>query len=319
MKVEIWSDFVCPFCYIGKRRFEEALSSLPFRDDVEVVYRSFELDPRMEKGVAHNVMEALAKKYGMSVEQARQSNASLAAQAEQVGLTYNYEQWKFTNTFDAHRLAHFAGAHGKANEMTERLMYAYFTEAKHLGEPETLADLAAEIGLDREAALRTAAAALKSAPDEVPARVAALVEERRRLERELAEARRALALGGGQAREAAGPEDVAGTAFIGQVLEGVEPKQLRGLVDEAKARVGSGVVALIAVTDGRASIAAGVTPDLTSRFSAVDLVRTAVATLGGQGGGGRPDMAQGGGPEGSKAAEALDAIRSAIERLAVPA
>ncbi len=153
MKVEIWSDFVCPFCYIGKRRFEEALASLPFRSDVEIVYRSFELDPRMEKGVAHNVMEALAKKYGMSLEQARQSNASLAAQAKQVGLTYNYDEWKFTNTFDAHRLAHYAGAHGKANEMTERLMYAYFTEAKHLGELETLADLAAEVGLDREAAL----------------------------------------------------------------------------------------------------------------------------------------------------------------------
>jgi len=153
MKVEIWSDFVCPFCYIGKRRFEEALATLPFAGDVEVVYRSFELDPRMEKGVAFNVHEALAKKYGMSLEQARQSNASLAAQAEQVGLAYNYDEWKFTNTFDAHRLAHFAGAHGKMNEMTERLMYAYFTEAKHLGEHETLADLAAEIGLDREAAL----------------------------------------------------------------------------------------------------------------------------------------------------------------------
>jgi alanyl-tRNA synthetase len=173
--------------------------------------------------------------------------------------------------------------------------------------------------LDREAALRTAAATLKAAPDEVPARVAALVEDRRRLERELAEAKKALALGGGQGREAAGPEDVAGTAFIGQVLEGVDPKQLRGLVDEAKQRVGSGVVALIAVTDGRASIAAGVTPDHTSRFSAVDLVRTAVATLGGHGGGGRPDMAQGGGPDGSKANEALDAVRAALSSAAVAA
>jgi len=173
--------------------------------------------------------------------------------------------------------------------------------------------------LDREAALRTAAATLKAAPDEVPARVAALVEERRRLERELAEAKKALALGGGGQREAAGPEQVAGTAFIGQVLQGIDPKQLRGLVDEAKQRVGSGVVALIAVNDGRASIGAGVTDDLTSRFSAVDLVRAAVAALGGQGGGGRPDMAQGGGPDGGKAKEALHAIRDALAAEAVSA
>jgi alanyl-tRNA synthetase len=173
--------------------------------------------------------------------------------------------------------------------------------------------------LDRENALRTAAATLKAAPDEVPARVASLLEDRRRLERELAEAKKALALGGGTAKEAAGPEQVAGTAFIGQVLEGIDPKQLRGLVDEAKQRVGTGVVAMIAVNDGRASIATGVTDDLTSRFSAVDLVRTAVATLGGQGGGGRPDMAQGGGPDGSKAAEALAAVRQVLEAQTVAA
>jgi len=166
--------------------------------------------------------------------------------------------------------------------------------------------------LDRENALRTAAATLKAAPDEVPARVATLLDERRRLERELAEAKKALALGGGSPREAAGPEQVAGTAFIGQVLENIDPRQLRGLVDEAKQRVGSGVVALIALNEGRASIAAGVTDDLTSRFSAVDLVRAAVAALGGQGGGGRPDMAQGGGPDGGKADEALDAIRRSL-------
>jgi alanyl-tRNA synthetase len=172
--------------------------------------------------------------------------------------------------------------------------------------------------LDRETALRTAAATLKAAPDEVPARVAALVDERRRLERELADAKKALATAGPQ-QQAAGPEQVAGTAFIGQVLEGLDPKQLRGLIDESKQRLGSGVVALVALNDGRASIAAGVTADLTARFSAVDLVRTAVATLGGQGGGGRPDMAQGGGPDGSKAAEALQAVRGAMSGAAVPA
>jgi alanyl-tRNA synthetase len=172
--------------------------------------------------------------------------------------------------------------------------------------------------LDREAALRTAAATLKAAPDEVPARVATLLDDRRRLERELAEAKKALATAGPQ-QEASGPEQIAGTAFIGQVLDGLDPKQLRGLVDEAKQRIGSGVVALIALNEGRASIAAGVTQDLTSRFSAVDLVRTAVAALGGQGGGGRPDMAQGGGPDGSKAEAALTAIRQALEAATVTA
>jgi alanyl-tRNA synthetase len=173
--------------------------------------------------------------------------------------------------------------------------------------------------LDRDNRLREVAATLKASPDEVPARVATLIEERRRLERELAEARKALAMGGGSAREAVGPEQVAGTAFIGQVLEGIDPKQLRGLVDEAKARVGSGVVALIAVNDGRASVAAGVTDDLTSRFNAVDLVRAAVAALGGQGGGGRPDMAQGGGPDGTKGEEALAAVRETVAKEAVTA
>ena len=165
---------------------------------------------------------------------------------------------------------------------------------------------------DREDKLRETAAALKAAPDEVPARVASLIEEKRRLERELAEAKKKLALGGGPA-EAAGPEQVGGHGFIGQVLEGMDPKGLRGLIDEAKRRVGSGVVAMVAVNDGRATVAVGVTDDLTGARNAVELVRKAVEALGGQGGGGRPDMAQGGGPEGGKAAEALAAVRAALE------
>ncbi|HWH16776.1 MAG TPA: DHHA1 domain-containing protein, partial [Allosphingosinicella sp.] len=172
----------------------------------------------------------------------------------------------------------------------------------------------------REDCLKEAAAALKAAPDEVPARVAALIEERRRLERELADARKQLALGGGgKPTEAEGPEQVGGHGFIGQVIEGLDPKGLRGLVDDAKRRVGSGVVALVAVNDGRASVAVGVTDDLTARRDAVDLVRKAVAELGGQGGGGRPDMAQGGGPDGSKAEAALAAVKSALSEEAIAA
>ncbi|MGE5721476.1 MAG: alanine--tRNA ligase [Sphingomonadales bacterium] len=165
----------------------------------------------------------------------------------------------------------------------------------------------------REERLKEAAAALKAPPEDVPARVAALIEDRRRLERELAEAKKALALGGGgPAAEAVAPETIGGHGFIGQVLEGMDPKALRGLVDDAKKRVGSGVVALVAVSDGRASVAVGVTDDLAGQRNAVDLVRRAVVELGGQGGGGRPDMAQGGGPDGSKAKEALGAVRQAL-------
>ena len=164
----------------------------------------------------------------------------------------------------------------------------------------------------RDDKLREAAATLKTSPDDVPARVAALVEERRRLERELADAKKALALGGGTTGQA-GPEQVGDIAFEGRVLDGFDAKGLRGAVDEAKQRLGSGVAMLVAVNDGRASVAVGVTNDLVARHGAVDLLRRAVAVLGGQGGGGRPDMAQGGGPDGSKAADAVAAVRSALE------
>jgi alanyl-tRNA synthetase len=170
---------------------------------------------------------------------------------------------------------------------------------------------------DRDARLREAAAALKSAPDEVPARIAALVEERRRLERELADAKKALAMGGGAAKsDAATPEEVNGHKFIGQVVEGLDPKSLRSTVDTMKQRVGSGIAALVAINEGRASVAVGVTDDLAGQVSAVDLVKAAVATLGGQGGGGRSDMAQGGGPDGSKAKEAIEAVKDALEKVA---
>ncbi|WP_288413547.1 alanine--tRNA ligase [uncultured Sphingomonas sp.] len=165
---------------------------------------------------------------------------------------------------------------------------------------------------NRDTKLREAAAALKATPDEVPARVAQLVEDRRRLERELAEAKKALAMGGGAGAAPAGPEQVGDVAFLGQVIDGLDAKALRGTIDEARARVPSGVVALVAVNDGRASVGVGVSSDLTGRISAVDLVKAAVAALGGQGGGGRPDMAQGGGPDGSKGDDALAAIRALL-------
>ena len=153
------------------------------------------------------------------------------------------------------------------------------------------------------------AALLKTGTEDVVERVRALAEERRRLEKELVEANKRAAMGGGAA---AGPEEVNGIAFTGRTVEGVAPKDLKGMADEAKARMGSGVVVLVAPGEGKASVVVGVTDDLTARASAVDLVRAASAALGGKGGGGRPDMAQAGGPDGSKADEAIAAVRESL-------
>ncbi|MCU6792066.1 DsbA family oxidoreductase [Paenibacillus sp. WQ 127069] len=154
MNIEIWSDFMCPFCYIGKRRFEAALEQFPNKNHVEVIYRSFELDAHSERDVPHGVDEMLASKYGMSLEKAKEMNAGVAAQAQSVGLTFKFDTMILTNTFDAHRLAHFAAQHGLMREMTERLLHAYFTESKHIGDHQTLAALAAEVGLNQEEALQ---------------------------------------------------------------------------------------------------------------------------------------------------------------------
>ena len=168
--------------------------------------------------------------------------------------------------------------------------------------------------VEREEALKAAAAAIRATPEEVPDRISALLDERKRLEKELAEAKKALALGGGggAAGDQGSDEEIGGIKFSGQILDGLNPKELRPLLDEAKQRLGSGVATIVAVNDGKASIAAAVTDDLTAKFSSVDLVRAGVAALGGKGGGGRPDMAQGGGPDGSAAGEALEAVKAAL-------
>jgi alanyl-tRNA synthetase len=160
--------------------------------------------------------------------------------------------------------------------------------------------------------LRAAAGQLKVAPDDLPSRIGALAEERRKLERELADTRKKLATGGGGAVATPAFEDIKGIRFSGRVLESVEAKDLKGIADETKTQIGSGVVALVAVQDGKASIVVAVTPDLAGTTSAVDLVRVASAVVGGKGGGGRPDMAQAGGPEGAQASAAIDAIRAAL-------
>lgn len=157
MKVEIWSDYVCPFCYIGKRKFEAALERFEGKRNVETIYRSFELDPNARRNAGHDVHDMLASKYGMSREQAMAMNADVGRQAQEVGLNYRFDTMIPTNTFDAHRLSHFAAANGKAHEMTERLLEAYFTDSRHIGDHETLAELADEVGLDKQAAAETLA------------------------------------------------------------------------------------------------------------------------------------------------------------------
>ncbi len=168
--------------------------------------------------------------------------------------------------------------------------------------------------VDREEALKAAASEIRVRAEEVPARLAALLDERKRLEKELADAKKALALGGGGSAGAAQNADeyIAGVKFRGQVLEGLDPKDLRALLDEVKQALGSGIAAAVAVNDGKAAFAVVVTDDLTNRFNAVELVRAGVEALGGKGGGGRPDMAQGGGPDGSKGQDALSAVRKVI-------
>ena len=184
---------------------------------------------------------------------------------------------------------------------------------------EALTSEGARRYLTRQADLaKEAAAAIKASANELPARVAQLAEDRRRLERELQEARKALALstpsraGAGES----GAQSIAGIKTILRTVEGVDAKDLKSLADEAKAKLGSGIVALVAVADGRASLVVGVTDDLKERISAVDLVRLGAETLGGKGGGGRPDMAQAGGPDGTKAAAALAAIEKRLASLA---
>ncbi len=179
---------------------------------------------------------------------------------------------------------------------------------------EALTGEAARRHLDeQERRLKTIASTLKVSPAEAVARVEALVEERRRLERELSDARKKLALGGNAGGAAVEHDVVAGVGFLGKAVQGVSPKDLKPLADAGKTSLGSGVVVFVgAGEDGKASVVVGVTDDLTGRFSAVDLVRVASAALGGQGGGGRPDMAQAGGPDGSKAADAIAAVRAAL-------
>jgi predicted DsbA family dithiol-disulfide isomerase len=153
MQVEIWSDVVCPWCYLGKRYFEQALERFPQRDEVEVIYRSFELDPSAPPGVTTPTVETLAGKYGMGLEQAREAQRQMEQRAAQAGLTFRMEDLRSGSTRDAHRLLQLAGARGKGAELAERLHRAYFTDQASIFDHASLAGFAADVGLDRDQAL----------------------------------------------------------------------------------------------------------------------------------------------------------------------
>jgi len=147
MNVEIWSDVVCPWCYIGKRRFETALGQFAHRDEVVVVWRSFELDPHAARLVPGTLNELLARKKGGTPQQAAAMSAQITALAATEGLEYHLDLARSGNTFDAHRLLHLAADRGRQGALKERLMRAYFTEGAPIGAAETLVALAAEVGI----------------------------------------------------------------------------------------------------------------------------------------------------------------------------
>lgn len=148
MRVDVWSDVVCPWCYIGKRRLEAALERFPFRDRVEVVFHSFELDPSAPKQSTESMTTLLAKKYGMSPAKAEQMQAHVTSVAAEDGLAFHLGNTTPANTFDAHRLLHLAKARGKQEALKEALMAAYFTEGKRVGDADTLVAAAVSVGLD---------------------------------------------------------------------------------------------------------------------------------------------------------------------------
>jgi predicted DsbA family dithiol-disulfide isomerase len=154
VKIEIWSDYGCPFCYIGERKLALALDKTGMKEDVEIVFHSFELDPNAKKSYDENINQLIAKKYGMSLEQATAANQNIINVAREFALEFNFEKLQPTNTFDAHRLSHYARKQGKQKAYTEAVMKGYFTDSLNISDFEVLTALAAGVGLDRAEALR---------------------------------------------------------------------------------------------------------------------------------------------------------------------
>ena len=149
MNVEIWSDVMCPFCYIGKRKFEKALEQFPHKNNIKIIWKSFQLDPSTVTDPSLNTVEHLAEKKGWS-QQAQETTAHVTNIAKQVGLDFHFEKAVVANSFDAHRLSHLAKKYGKQNDLEEKLFLAYFTEGKNTADHSTLLQIGKELGLDEQ-------------------------------------------------------------------------------------------------------------------------------------------------------------------------
>jgi len=148
IRVDIWSDFACPFCYIGKRRFENALKKFSHKDQVQVIFRNFELNPHQKMIPGRTKYIQLSEKYGMTIEKAKGLCDNMTKQAKELGLDYKFDTMIIGNTHDAHRLEQYAKTQGKSDEIVEEIMHAYYTDSKDIGDHETLTQLAVKVGLD---------------------------------------------------------------------------------------------------------------------------------------------------------------------------
>ncbi|MFN3498817.1 MAG: alanine--tRNA ligase [Pannonibacter indicus] len=267
----------------------------------EIILQNAPVDTRLmavDEAIESGAMALFGEKYG---EEVRVVSMGTALHGPKAGKTYSVELCGGTHVKRT-------GDIGLVRLVSEGAVAAGVRRL------EALTGEAARAYLDeQDTRVREIASILKVGAGEITARVAQLLDERKRMEKELSEARKKLAMGGGASGGADQPREINGVKFLGRALDGIPAKDLKGMVDESRTALGSGIVVLISVSeDGKGSAVVGVSEDLTSRFSAVDLVRVASEALGGKGGGGRPDMAQAGGPDGSKAAEALAAIEAAI-------
>ncbi len=273
----------------------EEISNEIVRQSAPVETRLMAVDDAIEMGA----MALFGEKYG---EEVRVVSMGTATRGDKAGRTYSLELCGGTHVGNT-------GEIGLIHLLSESAVSAGVRRIEALTGTAAKAYLA-----EQEARIKEIANTLKVPPHDAAARVAQLMDERKKLERELADARKQLALGGGGAANAGSEiEDVNGVKFMGRVVENIAAKELKGLVDDAKQSVGSGVICFAGISeDGKAGIVVGVTDDLTDKANAVELVRIASDVVGGKGGGGRPDMAQAGGPDGANAAQAVEAVKAAI-------
>jgi alanyl-tRNA synthetase len=250
-----------------------------------------------KEAIAKGALALFGEKYG---EEVRVVSMGVDAASERAGHAYSIELCGGTHVGRT-------GDIGLLKIVSESAVASGVRRIEALTAEAARAYLAAQ-----DERVREAAELLKVGPDEVIQRLAAVIDERRKLERQLADAKRELALGGGAAAPAA-VRELGTVKLLARVMQGVAPKDLRGLVDDGKQQLGSGIVAIVGVSEeGKAALVVGVTADLTATHDAVDLVRVGAEVLGGKGGGGRPDLAQAGGPDGARAEAALDAIAARI-------